>query len=169
MAIASSTTDSIPVLSSCGIELDAAAERFGGLRSSAAQASDSELQARMEDDGYLYLPGALDRDQVLAARADLLRRLAEAGALDPEYAVEEGIPRAGASGFRPDLAMRSPELAKVLYDGAMMELFARLFAGPVRHYDFTWLPDNNGQQWTHTLFDISSPCIPSRIWYSLAA
>ncbi len=41
------------------------------------------LRRRFEEDGYLFLRGALDRDQVLAARREILARLVEVGEVVP--------------------------------------------------------------------------------------
>ena len=41
------------------------------------------LRARLDEDGYLYLPGLLDRDKVMGVRRDVLRALTEAGWTDP--------------------------------------------------------------------------------------
>jgi hypothetical protein len=43
------------------------------------------------------------------------------------------------SWFRPDLTKDNAPLHRLLYSGAMMALYERFFAEPVRHFDFTWL------------------------------
>lgn len=130
-----------PRLTARGEEIDQAPDRFGRLRSSMDIIEDpAALRERMQEDGYLFLPGLLDRDQVVEARAELTRRLAAEGLLDPEYPEIEAVIRPGAdSAFRPDLAMNNPALDRVLYDGAMMDFYSRFFGEAVRHYDFTWL------------------------------
>jgi hypothetical protein len=101
------------------------------------------LRARMEEDGYLYLPGYLDRDEVLAAREEVALRLQKAGWLDPEYPANELVVRKDFDGaFNPELTHHNPSLMRVLYDGAMMEFYRRFLGAtkenPVRHYDYTW-------------------------------
>ena len=77
-----------------GNQLDTTAESFGTLRSSSdAQADMKELRWRFEQDGYLYLPGLLDRSQVLEARLAMLRKLEAAGCLDPDHPLEDGVAR----------------------------------------------------------------------------
>src|SRR5579859_5028674 len=49
------------------------------------------LRQRMTDDGYLLLRRALDPDQVLAARAELCRRLAGVGLIDQTHPVTAAI------------------------------------------------------------------------------
>jgi hypothetical protein len=120
--------------------------QVGHLRRSNDALNDrTELWSRFTEDGYLYLPGLLDRNQVLAARAELCRRLDEAGMLDDDYPPAECvmIPEAKFNGaatgpFMPQLARDNGPLEKVVYDGAMMEFYTEFLGGPVRHYDYTW-------------------------------
>lgn len=124
-----------------GLAFEPDEEAFGPLRDSSGVATDyAELDARMQSDGYLFLPGYLDRDEVKAARMECARRLAEAGRLHPDYPVQETVMAPGTHiGFSPDLALGNEPLMKVLYQGAMMTLFEGLFGEAVRHFDFTWL------------------------------
>jgi hypothetical protein len=135
------TTLSAPRLTASGVEIDTAPERFGRLRSSNDIAGDSQaLHERIRQDGYLYLPGLLDKEQVLEARRGLTDRLAEDGLLDPAYPTIESIARPDARvTFRPDLAMNNPALDRLLYEGAMMDFYRLFFGETVLHYDFTWL------------------------------
>lgn len=60
-------------LSFQGHPLDLSPQNFDELRRSAdALGHVHELQQRFDDDGYLYLPGLLDRERVLAARMEQL-------------------------------------------------------------------------------------------------
>jgi ectoine hydroxylase-related dioxygenase (phytanoyl-CoA dioxygenase family) len=129
----------LPRLTSQGVELDLAPERFGTLRrSDAARENMEELRARMEEDGYLFLPGYLDRDEVAAARRVMLQQLVREGALNLDYPMEDGVAAADAHiGFNPEL--HNDLLHRVVYDGAMMDFWARFFGEPVRHFDFTWI------------------------------
>jgi hypothetical protein len=130
----------LPRLTSFGKELDLAPEAFGELESSMDVIDDTqELRTRMDENGYLYLPGYLNRDEVLAARDEIASRLAEGDWLDPNYAPEELVASPDSVfTFRPDLALNNPPLMKVLYDGAMMEFYTRFLGGQVRHFDYTW-------------------------------
>ena len=115
---------------------------MGELRPSTAIAGDAHaLAARMSEDGYLFLPGWLDRDRVLAARAEITRRLAQAGAPDEGHPLIEAVSKPSGRkipGFDALTADNAP-LKELLYSGRMMLLYERLLGGPVRHYDFTWL------------------------------
>lgn len=129
-----------------GARLDTRDEVFGPLRSSEDAREDSdELRRRMADDGYLYLPGLLDVDQVMVARREVLDRLARAGCLDPDASLMDGVFNT-ASTLPEDrmerLTKDNSPLQRLLYEGAMMELYRLFLGGPVRHFDFTWFRAN---------------------------
>ncbi len=128
-------------LRSCGRELETSSDALGELRSSADIAGDADvLRERMLEDGYLYLPGYLDRDLVMAARSSVTDRLAEEGALDPVYPPVEAVARPGLSvKFRPDLANGNAAVFELLYTGRMMSFYREFFGEEVRHFDYTWL------------------------------
>lgn len=127
-------------LTARGFPLDVSDDAFGELRSSMDIVHDVEaLRQRIQDDGYLYLPGYLDREEVLEARREITNRLAEQGCLHPDHDPMEAVwhPEYQNS-FRGDLAKNNPALDRVLYAGRMMELYERFLGGPVRHFDYTW-------------------------------
>jgi hypothetical protein len=69
-------------LTSGGIALEP--DACGLLHDSSADLDDIEaLRARMARDGYLFLPGLLDRASVLEARAEITRRSQIGGVLAP--------------------------------------------------------------------------------------
>jgi len=133
-------TTMTPRLTSSGLEIDASAAALGELRSSADLTGDPEaLRARMREEGYLFLPGYLDRDEVWAARTEITRRLSELGVLDEERPEMEAVTRPGAGAVDPNaLTAGNLPLKKLLYSGRMIALYERLLGGAVRHYDFTW-------------------------------
>src|SRR3712207_7058309 len=66
-----------------GRRLDVSPEAFGFLRDSGSLAGDpGALRERLQEDGYLFVPGLLDRDEVRAGRADLVGREGPHGALE---------------------------------------------------------------------------------------
>lgn len=134
-------TTPLPRLTTLGLELDTSPACFGALRSSEHLANDvAGLRERMQEDGYLYLPGYLDRDEVLAARQVVVERLAAEGYLDERYPVEQAIARPDANiSFKPDLAQNNAPLLDLLYGGRMMRFYTRFLQGEVRHFDFTWM------------------------------
>ena len=127
-------------LTSLGEALDVSASAWGELRDSAELLGNpGALQTRMREEGYLFMRGCLDTDDVLAARAEITRRLAGLGVLDEKNPVMEAIgkPGAGGVGFEA-LTENNAPLKKLLYSGRMMEFYQQLLGGAVRHYDFTW-------------------------------
>jgi hypothetical protein len=123
-----------------GRRLDTSPDAFGELRPTPP--GDPEvLRERLEEDGYLFVPGVLDREEVHAGRMDLLERIAEHGALDPDHPLEQGVLRPGAVdlGLRQDYPASSAALTNVLRGERMMGFFAGLLEGAARCYDFIWL------------------------------
>lgn len=134
----------LPRLTSGGIDLDTSPERFGWLRDSNDARDDvAELRRRMAGDGYLFLPGFLDRKEIRAARLAVCDRLAEEGLLDPDEPREKAIARPGTKvAFRPDIANDGPArpiLERAIYGERMMAFYSAFLGGPARHFDFTWL------------------------------
>lgn len=130
-----------PDLTSSGQALDMSPACFGELRSSAALVDDvAALRERLREDGYLYLPGYLDRGLVLQARQVITDRLAAEGYLMPGTPSIQAIarPECGLR-FRPDLAEANEPLYRLLYSGRMMILYRQLLGGSVRHFDYTWM------------------------------
>jgi ectoine hydroxylase-related dioxygenase (phytanoyl-CoA dioxygenase family) len=130
----------LPRLTSLNLELDLRDAAFGELRSSTELANDpGALRARMREDGYLFLRGYLDRDKIVAARAEITRRLAAQGVLDENHPAIEAVGKPSAGGVGMDaLTHGNAPLHKLLYSGRMILLYERLLGGAVRHYDFTW-------------------------------
>ena len=101
------------------------------------------LRARLDEDGYLFVPGVLDREAVRAGRLELLARVQAAGALDASYPLEDGVLRPGADefGLWQSYPSTSETLMSVLRGERMLSLFAGILGGEVRAYDFVWLRD----------------------------
>ncbi|MDB6127393.1 MAG: phytanoyl-CoA dioxygenase, partial [Verrucomicrobia bacterium] len=126
---------------SLGHELDLAPGAFGELtRSDECIGQPAELQRRLDDDGYLFIPGFLDSDLIRGARVALTDRLAAGGLLDPAYPAIEAKVCAGKLPPVPaDIAENNSELDRVIHGPELLGFYSALFGEPVRHYDFTWL------------------------------
>lgn len=126
-----------------GREIDTSEENFGWLLDSNDALEDfDELRRRMDRDGYLFLPGFFEREEVRRVRLKICEVLSSEGYLDPEEPLESAIVPTGTElYFRPDIANgpAKPEVDKVIYGPKLMEFYSNLLAGPSTHYDFTWL------------------------------
>ncbi|MDQ3700612.1 MAG: phytanoyl-CoA dioxygenase family protein [Chloroflexota bacterium] len=149
--------ESRPRIVSRGQELEQTPESFGELRrsddlvrSATGEADVAKhapaLRQRIVEDGYVYLPGYLDREEVLGARRELCGQLAGLGLLDTSKPLEE----AALNAHDPDapfttrpaaLARQNRAIQRLLYarDGRMIRFYEAFLAESVRHYDFTWL------------------------------
>src|SRR3954468_18872474 len=97
----------VPRLTASGQAIDTAPERFGALESSIDLLDDPiALRERMHAEGYLFLPGYLDRAEVLAARQEIAARLGAAAHTEPGPPPAELVARAALDiAFTPDLAI----------------------------------------------------------------
>jgi ectoine hydroxylase-related dioxygenase (phytanoyl-CoA dioxygenase family) len=120
--------------------LDSDDNTFGLLReSSSALADRSELRARLETDGYLYLKGFFPREDVLEIRRNILERLGQRDLILPSAdPLDAPANPEHRTAFMPELAEKNPELESLIYGRSVMGLYESLLEGPVLHYDFTW-------------------------------
>ncbi|MDB6126752.1 MAG: phytanoyl-CoA dioxygenase, partial [Verrucomicrobia bacterium] len=116
-------------LFSLGHELDLAPGAFGELtRSDECIGQPAELQRRLDDDGYLFIPGFLDSDLIRGARVALTDRLAAGGLLDPAYPAIEAKVRAGKLPPVPaDIAENNSELDRVIHGPELLGFYSALF------------------------------------------
>jgi hypothetical protein len=118
-------------------------ESFGWLLDSSGVVNDvDELRSRMERDGYLFLPGFLECEDVRQVRLKICQVLQSEGLLDPNEPMEKAIAPEGVElYFRPDIANGPAKslVDKVIYGPKIMEFFSDFLGGQAAHYDFTWL------------------------------
>ena len=125
-----------------GKQLETGSGSFGELRSSAGALEDSdELHSRFESDGYLYLPGLLDRDTLNNARLTMLKALAGLDFVDLDYPIGDGVAKrelAVSARDMVELSKNNEPLRQALFAGPMITFYERFLGGPVRPLDFTW-------------------------------
>ena len=93
----------IPVPSYRSVPLDMSTDAFGTLRSSDDIIDDVlAQQQRLDEDGYLYLPGYLDIDEIRDVRTLIFDHLSKSGVLDPSFPSYEGICKPDAPATRID-------------------------------------------------------------------
>jgi hypothetical protein len=143
MSAATNAVTSFPPLRAGGFVLEGSADTLGWLRDSSNVVEDgSALRQQLAEDGYVLIRGALDRQEVLEARREVTRRLAELGLLDPAHDPMDAValkdpPNRG--NLMRTLTVGNEPLHKVLYAGRMIEILRRLLAtDDVRHFDYTW-------------------------------
>lgn len=127
---------------SLSMELDTSPDAFGTLRDSRDAADNfDELRRRLVDDGYLYIPGLLERDDVRAARTSILEACARKGIVDDvNYPLEEGkLSENPNSGFSADIIQQNAAVKHVVFGDQIRAFYANLLDGPIRHFDFIWL------------------------------
>jgi len=126
---------------SLGHALETSDECFHWLQASTDILSDpAALWDRLDQDGYLYLPGLLDVNHVNSARKVFLRQLDDAGLIDHSRPIEAGIARQPwSSQLCHHLVKDNQPLLSVLYSGPMIEFYQALLGAAIRHFDFTWL------------------------------
>ena len=131
----------LPPLASSGHALDLSGAAFGELRRSDSYINQPEvLRERIDRDGYLYLPGFFERDDILAVRETFTRGLAEQGLLDPAYPHLEAVlnPHLRAS-FKPEWPPNNRVLLNLVFGRRLLGFYEAFFGEPVKHFDFTWL------------------------------
>jgi len=121
-------------------ELDTSPEAFGELRrSDDILDQPAALNQRLDEDGYLYVPGFLPRELILAGRASIAERLAAEGSLDPAHPVMDVIARSDKiMTYRGDLALHNAAIERVVYGPELLGFYENLFGESVRHFDHTW-------------------------------
>lgn len=147
-------------LTASGKPLDISPDALGALRDSSDIAFDApSLRTRLAEDGYLFLRGLLNRDEVLNARREVASRLERGGYLHPDTDVMQCIaetPSPQSHHSMADFTEGNEALMKVLYDGPMLAFYERLLGDEVRHFDYTWfravLPGQNTPAHTDAVY-----------------
>ncbi|MEI5097540.1 phytanoyl-CoA dioxygenase family protein [Streptomyces sp. PmtG] len=129
-------------LSSNGIPIPFSPELFGPLRATGASAlpGPAALRERLRADGYLYLPGFLDREEVLRLRTAYFSRLPPgylAPGTGPRAGVYSGrvppeLPEHGVAGHPAHAFVRSRTFDRFLGNPQLAKLAADLLDGDAR-------------------------------------
>jgi len=124
-----------------GHSLDLSPEAFGWLTDSSGFLEDSPaLRNRMQEDGYLYLPGFFPKEAVLKARHELLQLISQQGLLDPAHPIEDAVVRKGVKhDFSPEIARSCLALKEMVFHPKMISFYERLLGGSVHAFDYLWL------------------------------
>ncbi|MEM8739065.1 MAG: phytanoyl-CoA dioxygenase family protein [Planctomycetota bacterium] len=127
----------------CHEQFELPSAELGRLRRSEDLVGDlSALRDRLAEDGYLYLKGFLDRDQVLRAREAILNYMEAHEGLEPGSRPLDGV--MGVSGKSVSMLGRAhithhPAVKAVLESPRLFELYQRLLGEPVKTFDYKWL------------------------------
>lgn len=98
------------------------------------------LRQRMDEDGYILIRGFHEREQVLLARSEILRRLSDSGKLDPDSDPEEGVIGPGNKGsMYGGTNTDNPEFLKVVNSPGVLRFFSEFLGGEAITYDYKWL------------------------------
>ncbi|WOO40187.1 phytanoyl-CoA dioxygenase family protein [Rubellicoccus peritrichatus] len=128
-------------LISANLELDTSEEAFGVLNSSADILHQPKVLAqRLDEDGYLYIPGFWERDEVRKVRSAIVDRMVEQGLLTAD-AIQGDIVVAKElqNAFIAEIGMGIPEVKSLLFGQRMMRFWENVFEESALHFDFIWL------------------------------
>lgn len=129
-----------------GMKLDPAPDRLGTLRDSTDIVADANaLQTRMDEEGYLYFSGLVDRDKVLKARQEILLKYATIGEIDGiNHDVMDSIlqPQSFIGNVNliafTESIRRGAAYEDLTKDSQIMDVYEKLLGGPVRTFEFKW-------------------------------
>ncbi|UVI33335.1 phytanoyl-CoA dioxygenase family protein [Paenibacillus spongiae] len=113
------------------------------------------VRERLAEDGYLFIRGFHDREQVLKARTSILEKMNRMGKLDRDTLLEDGYMADGGrtifmGGTNEDL----PELLTVLNGNHIMRFFDELYGERSLTYHYKWLRAIGKGDYTGAHYDI---------------
>lgn len=126
---------------SLGHELEMDAGRFGQMARTDPSGGLDKLQQNFSRDGYLYLPGFWEREDVLKARRNVLENLAELGLVETPYELEKARLKPGKEAgraFGNPLDQNNPDVRSLAFGGRMLGFFEEFLEGEAGHFDFIW-------------------------------
>ena len=117
------------------------------------------LRTALARDGYVLVRGALDREAVLAARAEVFARLAEVGEVAEPSAEGVATGRSQRQALEPDLGAfwrsvcEGDRLRAAAHGPRLRALAGALLDAPACPFDFLWLRTMVGGRASPLLFD----------------
>lgn len=129
-----------------GVEIVTGEDEFGLLTDSSDLIGQPDAQRdRMDVEGYLFIPGLLDRDEVLAAREEILFKFAIAGEIDSiNHPLMDGvltgeswIDQINLLAFSESLR-RGMAYSNVVESPRILDFWEAFLGGPIRPFDFRW-------------------------------
>lgn len=133
-------------LTSNGVAIDTNPAVYGELKDSSSILGDPDaLRSRMEEDGYLYMAGLLDRQLVLEARREILLKYATVGEIDSidhdlmdgVYSSDSAIGHVNLRAFTESVRTGRGYEGVVLNPG-LFDFLAVLIGSHVKAFDFRW-------------------------------
>lgn len=137
-------------LKSRGFELDTSAEAFGYLNEFHEDPFENiaACQAAYERDGYLYIKGFWDREDIVSVRRKLTARMEHHGFLAPGSDAMQAVAhpdlldgihdRDKGSATLDGIVDEVPAIQELIYQGRIMDFFAAFLGGPCLHFDQIW-------------------------------
>jgi phytanoyl-CoA dioxygenase PhyH len=124
-------------------ELELPSRYLGELREATQIAGDrAALQERMEEDGYFLIRGLFERENVLAARRQIVEALSREGQIDESRPLMDAVPAPGKrGGFRggENELTASPAFQELVQSPPIMGFFAHFLGGEPLTYDYKWM------------------------------
>ena len=131
---------------------------LGDLTDSSALVGDrAALRERFDRDGYLFLPGLIDPQKVVAARERILEYMAEQETLVPGKPVIEGVmPKDGKTInlMGPNPVTSDPQVLRALEAEELFDFFADFYGEEPLTYDYKWLRAVGNERFTGSHFDV---------------
>lgn len=115
------------------------------------------LRTRLEEDGFLWLRGLIDRAAVAEARRVILEYMDRQQALVPGEPVLEGVMQRGVKGVNMmgrKGVTADPAVLRVLEAPELFTLFAQLFDEQANTFDYKWLRAVGNEDYTGAHYDV---------------
>ena len=151
-------------------------EHLGKFRDSSAGDA-HQWRTHLADNGYVFLRGVLDRDEVMTAREEVFSRLVEVGEIEPPGIEGIATGRSRRRELEDDLigfwrsVSEGPALRRVSHGLRIRAIMQKIFDEPARPQDYLWLRPravgwSTGLHFDHPFFARGSPRVHT-VWIPL--